>query len=80
MSKEEKEAMKELHYKKVKTMCQNYQDKEIVYKYSFVDGITRNIAESVFCVDIRLAEINKLINNLIKERNRIIEIEMFGEK
>lgn len=80
MSEEEKEAMKEFHYKKIKTMCQNYQDKEIVYKYSFIDGMVRNIAGSVFCVDIRLAEINKLIDNLIKERNRIIEIEMLGGK
>lgn len=75
MNKEEIEAMKEVHYRNIKSMCYNYQDQEICYKHtpinmSDVFPNTINLTK-----DNRLIEINKLIDNLIKERDRIIEID-----
>lgn len=75
MNKEEISAMKEVHYRKIKDMCWNYYDKEIIVKYSFIEETINNIANLLNPYkDNRLIEINKLIDNLIKERNRIIEL------
>ncbi len=80
MSEEEKKAMKEVHYSRIKQMCWNYQDQEIVFKYSFIEETISNIANLLNPYkDNRLIEINKLIDNLIKERNRIIEIDKLGD-
>ena len=80
MNKEEIIAMKEVHYKKIKDMCWNYYDKEMIKKYSFFEETLNNIANLLNpCKDNRLIEINKLIDNLIKERNRIIEIDRMSD-
>lgn len=75
MNKEEIEAMKELHYRNIKSMCYNYQDQEICYKLTPINmsDVFPNIIK--LTKDNRLIEINKLIDNLIKERDRIIELD-----
>lgn len=73
MNKEEIEAMKEVHYRNIKSMCYNYQDQEICFKLTFIEEAIKNLKDAFS--DNRLIEINKLIDNLIKERDRIIEID-----
>lgn len=73
MNKEEIEAMKEVHYRNIKSMCYNYQDQEICFKLTFIEEAINNLKDAFS--DNRLIEINKLIDNLIKERDRIIEID-----
>ncbi len=80
MTKEEIEAMKEVHYRNIKSMCYNYQDQEMCYKLTFIEETINNLKDvlnSAFNLtkDNRLIEINYLIDNLIKERDRIIEID-----
>lgn len=80
MTKEEIKAMKEVHYRNIKSMCYNYQDQEICYKHTFIEEIVNNlkdVSNSAFNLtkDNRLIEINYLIDNLIKERDRIIELD-----
>lgn len=76
MNKEEIEAMKEVHYRNIKSMCYNYQDQEICFKLTFIKEAINNLKDAFSLTnDNRLIEINKLIDNLIKERDRIIEIE-----
>lgn len=80
MTKEEIKAMKEVHYRNIKSMCYNYQDKETCYKFTFIEETIKNLTDvltSAFNLtkDNRLIAINNLIDNLIKERDRIIEID-----
>ena len=73
---EEIKAMKETHYRKVKEMCYTYYDNEICYKRTLLEGAIEGILEVLPpYVDNRIVELNKLIDNLIKERDRIIEID-----
>ena len=75
MTKEEIKAMKEVHYRNIKSMCYNYQDQETCYKLTPINmsNVFPNIIK--LTKDNRLIEINKLIDNLIKERDRIIELD-----
>lgn len=75
MNKEEIKALKELHYKKIKDMCRNYADNEICIKHTFVEDIATCLTPFE---DRRLIEINRLIDNFAKERDRIIEIDKMG--
>lgn len=76
MNKEEIKALKEVHYKNIKDMCKNYADNEITIKYTFVEDIVNVL---IPFEDRRLIEINKLIDNFIKERDRIVEIDNLGD-
>lgn len=60
ISKEELNEVMELHYEKIRRLCQKYIDNELDYK----TGIS----------DRRHIEINKLITNLTSEMERIIEL------
>lgn len=76
MNKEEIKALKEVHYRKIKDMCYNYYDNETCIKNTFVDDLGNVL---IPFEDRRLKEINKLIDNFIKERDRIIEIDKMKE-
>ena len=76
MNKEEINAMEEVHYKKIKDMCYRYYDNEVCAKYTFIEDVVNSL---IPYKDRRLFEINKLIDNLIKERDRIIEINKLGD-
>lgn len=60
MNKEELDEVKELHYKKIRRLCQEYIDNELEYK----TGVS----------DSRLIKINKLIANIFSEKERINEV------
>jgi len=76
MSKEEIKALKEVHYRNIKDMCFNYYDNEICTKHTFITDLSNAL---IPFEDRRLKEINKLIDNFIKERDRIIEIGKMQE-
>lgn len=77
MTKEEIKALKEVHYKKIKDMCRNYAENEISIKYTFIEDIVNSLTPFE---DKRLIEINRLIEEFIKERDRIVEIDKIGGK
>lgn len=72
MNEKEKKAMKEVHYCKVKDMCYNYWNNEICIKHTFLEDAVNSL---ISFEDRRLIEINRLIDEFIKERDRIVEIE-----
>ena len=76
MNKEEIKALKEVHYRKIKDMCFNYYNNEISIKYTFLETLAFSLTPYE---DMRLIEIDKLIANFIKERDRIIEIDKMQE-
>lgn len=76
MDNEEIKALKEVHYRNIKDMCFNYYDNEICIKHTFIDDIGNAL---IPFEDRRLKEINKLIDNFIKERDRIVEIDKMKE-
>lgn len=81
LKKEEINAMKETHYKKIKEMCYTYYDNEICYKRTFLENTINNVQELLpLYVDKRMVELNKLIDSLVKERDRIIEIDKLESK
>ena len=45
MTKEEIKAMKEVHYRNIKSMCYNYQDKETCYKFTFIEETIKNLTD-----------------------------------
>lgn len=81
LKNEEIKAMKETHYKNIKEMCYTYYDNEMGYKRQFLKKTVKGSVELVpLYADKRIVELNKLIDNLIKERDRIIEIDKLESK
>lgn len=76
MNKEEVKALKEVHYRNIKDMCFNYYNNEICIKYTFIEKLANDL---IPYEDRRLIEINRLIDNFIKERDRIVEIDKMQE-
>lgn len=56
-------------------MCFNYYNNEYSIKRTWVEDLT-NCLKPI--EDRRLMEINKMIDNFTKERDRIIEIDKIG--
>ena len=76
MNKEEIKALKEVRYKNIKDMCRNYAENEITIKHTFVEDLVNCLTPFE---DRRIIEINRLIEEFIKERDRIIEIDKMGD-
>ena len=76
MNKEEIEELKEFHYKNIKDMCRNYAENEITIKHTLVEDLVNCLKPFE---DRRIIEINRLIEEFIKERDRIIEIDKMGD-
>lgn len=81
LKNEEIKAMKETHYRKIKELCYTYYTNEMGYKRQFLKKTVKGFVELVpLYVDKRIVELNKLIDNLVKERDRIIEIDKLEVK
>ena len=81
LKNEEITAMKETHYKNIKELCYTYYDSEMGYKRQFLKKTVNGFVELLpLYVDKRMVELNKLIDSLVKERDRIIEIDKLESK
>ena len=76
MNKEEIKAMQDFHYKKIRDMCWEYCDNEFSAKFTVIEKAINRLKSFE---DKRLVAIDKLISNLIEERNRIMEIDKMGD-
>ena len=76
MNKEEIQALKEVHYKNIRDMCNRYYNDEIAIKYTFIEEALNSL---IPFEDRRLVEINRLIEEFTKERDRIVEIDKIGD-
>ena len=56
----------------IKDMCYRYYESEMVLKYNMIEDVVNRL---IPFEDRRLLEINKLIDEFIKERDRIVEID-----